>query len=324
LRIFLDNKIKPIVLIAFTNHALDHMLNSILDAKITEKFVRLGSRSSDERIAQYSLRNLERTFPDAYMKQQVGRQVSAKKGIEEEMLRVIRDIQIPEPSENQIKEYLQCHWGGHLSKMYEPPLWIAVYAAQLWESEGGEDEWKITGKKGKGEEQSQLMARTYYGLWKRGLDIAFIQRPVSLFVEVPLSKGQKQRGTPPTVKEVPPTQNEQENYQTRMFEFFSPLDYGDAIPQIPISNRPLTELQNSDVVWSMSAEERRQLAAYWEREMRQLAYDDHLEEYETLRMQHEEACEKLEAVSDDVRARLPSYVRSLTFPAEEASFVEKF
>ena len=99
-----DNKIKPIVLIAFTNHALDHMLNSILDAKITKKFVRLGSRSTDERIAEYSLKNLERTFTDASMSRQIGREFAIRKKLEEKMRHVMEDIQIPEPSEEQIKE----------------------------------------------------------------------------------------------------------------------------------------------------------------------------------------------------------------------------
>ncbi|EEB87724.1 hypothetical protein MPER_14830, partial [Moniliophthora perniciosa FA553] len=37
LRVLFANKIRPVVLIAFTNHALDHMLRSVLDAKITER-----------------------------------------------------------------------------------------------------------------------------------------------------------------------------------------------------------------------------------------------------------------------------------------------
>ncbi len=277
------------------------MLNSILDAKITKKFVRLGSRSSDERIAQYSLRNLEKTSTDASMNRQIGREMASKKKIEEEMLQVMKDIQIPEPSEDQIKEYLQCDWEEHRLNMYEPPFWIVEYATQLWESEGEEGEWKVTGKKGKGREQSHLMARTYYGLWKRGLDIAFIQPPEPHFVEVSLSKKQKKKGALPDVVVVPPTQEEQEKYQERMFGFFSNLGYGDAVPQIPAGNRPFVQLQDSSAVWSMSLEERQRLAEHWEEEMRRLAYHNHLEEYQRLREQYEEACEQFQAVSDEVR-----------------------
>jgi hypothetical protein len=86
------------------------MLNSILDAGITKKFVRLGSRSTDERIGEYSLRNLERTVNDASMSRQIGREYAIKKKLEEKMRRVMEDIQIPEPSENQIKGYLEKYW----------------------------------------------------------------------------------------------------------------------------------------------------------------------------------------------------------------------
>ena len=284
------------------------MLTSILDAKITKKFVRLGSRSTDERIGEYSLRNLERAFADVSMNRQLGREFACKKKIEEQMVRVMEDIQIPEPSEDQIKEYLQANWEQHLLMMYEPPFWITEYASRLWEPEpdaGGE--WKTQGKKGKGKEESQLMARTYYGLWKRGLDIAFIQPPQPRFItaEPPKKRGKKKKqgggeeaqlGTM-----IPPTLGEQEAYHQRMFEFFSDLGFGDSVPPVPTGNRPFVQLENLPAVWAMSFEERQRLAEHWEEEMRRLAYDDHLGEYQTLREQYEEACEKYEAVADEVR-----------------------
>ena len=302
-RIFFDNKIKPIVLIAFTNHALDHMLTSILDAKITKKFVRLGSRSTDERIAQYSLRNLEKTFTDASMSRQIGREYAIKKKTEEEMCKVMKDIQIPEPSEDQIKEYLETHWSEHVSMMYDPPFWIAEYAARLWKSEDEEGGFKVVGKGGKGKEQSHLMGRTYYGLWKRGLDIAFILPPQPKFaqVEPPKKQKQSQEDVQPGVALIPPSQEDQEMYQKRMFEFFSELGFDDSVPPVPTGNRPFVQLQDSAAVWAMSPEERQRLAEHWEEEMRRLAYHNHLEEYEELREVYKDACEKYEAVTDEVR-----------------------
>jgi len=58
LRVLVHNKIRPILLIAFTNHALDHLLGNVLDVGITRKIVRLGSRSADERISEFSLDNI--------------------------------------------------------------------------------------------------------------------------------------------------------------------------------------------------------------------------------------------------------------------------
>jgi len=228
------------------------------------------------------------------MNRQIGRERASKKGIEEQMRRVMNDIQIPEPSEDQIKQYLQNDWEEHLLCMHNPPFWITEYATQLWKSEGEEGEWMVTGKKGKGKEQSRLMGHTLYGLWKRGLDIAFIQPP-----EPRLVKRQRKKG-PPIVVKVLPTEEEQNMYQGRMVEFFSKLGFEDGIPQIPNGNRPFSQLQNSSNVWAMSLRERERLAERWEEEMRHHAYNNHLAKYQRLREQYEEACEQYEAVTDEV------------------------
>ena len=233
------------------------------------------------------------------------------KKIEEEMYRVMEDIQIPDPSEDQIKEYLNTNWEDHLSVMYDPPFWIAEYATRSWESEGEESEWKVQGKKGKGKAQSQLMARTYYGFWKRGLDIAFIQPPQahSITVAGP-PKGQKKKkkqggqDVQPNVVLVQPTQQELEMYRKRMFEFFFELGFDDSIPPVPAGNRPFVELQDSSAVWGMSLEERRRLAEHWEEEMRRLAYENYLGEYKSLRARYDQVCETYEAVADEVRVYL--------------------
>ena len=266
------------------------MLTSILDAGITKKIVRLGSRSTDERIAEYSLRNLEMNSNDGPIKDQIRREYAAKRNMEDEIRNVVKDIQIPEPSEVQIKEYLQLNWREHLSMMYAPQPWIVKYAGRLWESEE-EGEWKVQGKKGKAKEQSYLMGRTYYGFWKRGLDIDFIQKPRS-HPKKKWTKKQKGQNA---------AQQEQEAYQEWVSELFD--DLGDSVPQVPTGNRPLVQLRYLPDVWSMSSEERKRLAEHWEEEMRRLAYDNYLDTYRDLRARYAEACEKFEAVSDEVRVK---------------------
>ena len=280
------------------------MLNSVLDAKITEKIVRLGSQSTDERIREYSLRNLERTLKDASTDRQIRREYRAKKKIEEEMYTILDNIQIPEPSEDQIKQYLRMGWEEHLLNFDDPPFWIVEYATRLWESEGEEGEWTVVqGKKGKGKKQSQLMSRTYYGLWKRGLDIAFIQPPQPRYITTGSRKWERGQNFQPNTALVPPTEEEQGAWRERMLEFFYDLGYGDSVPMVPTGNRPFVELQDSPAVWLMSLEERQRLAHHWEEEMRRLAYQKYLGAYRSLRRQYDEACEKYEAVSDDVRIK---------------------
>ncbi|KAF9506178.1 hypothetical protein BS47DRAFT_1489458 [Hydnum rufescens UP504] len=60
LRVLVENQVKPILPIAFTNHALDHILRSGLDTGITKKVVRMGSRSADLKISSLSLEELQK------------------------------------------------------------------------------------------------------------------------------------------------------------------------------------------------------------------------------------------------------------------------
>ena len=270
------------------------MLNSVLDAKITDKIARLGSQPTNERIKEYSLWNLEKTFEDSSTDYQIKREYWIKKQIEEDMYTILDDIQIPEPSEDQIREYLQTDWEEHLLNFDDPPFWIVEYAARLWESEGKE-KWATVGKKGKEIKESQLMGQTYYGFWKRGLDIAFIQPPQPRYITTGSRKRQRGRNFQQ------PTEEEQETWRKRMFEFFYEPGHGDSVPTVPTGNRPFVELQDSPAVWSMSLEERKRLAEHWEEEMRRLAYRNYLGEYNSLRRQYDEACEKYEAASDEVR-----------------------
>ena len=51
LQVLIKNKTSCTIMIASTNHALDHLLGNVLDAGITKKVTRSGSPSADERTA---------------------------------------------------------------------------------------------------------------------------------------------------------------------------------------------------------------------------------------------------------------------------------
>ncbi|RDW78563.1 putative NF-X1 finger and helicase domain protein [Aspergillus mulundensis] len=52
--------IGPILCVSYTNHALDQLLESLLDRKITEKIVRIGSQSRSERLIGCNLRDISK------------------------------------------------------------------------------------------------------------------------------------------------------------------------------------------------------------------------------------------------------------------------
>lgn len=57
---------RPVLLIAYTNHALDHILRAVHDRDITRNIVRLGSHSKDEVIGDYSLDKLDQMARTSY------------------------------------------------------------------------------------------------------------------------------------------------------------------------------------------------------------------------------------------------------------------
>lgn len=59
IRVLLDNKAKgdlgPIICICYTNHALDQLLEHLVDSGV-KQVIRIGSRSKSERLSNLNLR----------------------------------------------------------------------------------------------------------------------------------------------------------------------------------------------------------------------------------------------------------------------------
>jgi hypothetical protein len=268
------------VLIAYTNLALDHLLTSILDAKITTNIVRLGSRATDERISQYSLNKLEQLAGHGELDRPRRRQYAILKEVEEQMTGIMNQIQLPQLTPEDVERHLDFHYTQHLDSLREPPFWIAEIFRQAAEDEEENGEW-VEVKRGKKSAQDQEI-KGIYGFWKSGRDIEFIQPPPMS----PKTKGQAK---------VDPRQ-----------AFFNNLGFFGMIPQIPMGERSFEHLVTSGNVWSMSLSERKCLAESWEEEMRRMAYESNLEEFDLLKQRYKEACQTYEDVQDEV-SRLETY-----------------
>ena len=275
------------VLIAFTNHALDHMLGSVLDAKITTKLVRLGARSSDERIAEYTLDKLEKIGGSSDMlSRPMRRQYAEMKGLEEQMQKVMESIQLPTLTWEAIESYLSIHFPEHAEHLQQPPFWITALTERLWSEEEVHGEW-TTASKGKGKKIDGHLSRTFYGFWKSCVDIDFIK---PLPVMVPAAKKKKGKG---------PQQAVGNTHDLETVAFFESLGFHN-LPPVPNTSRPVPELLRSESVWQMSQGERVALATEWERQIRTLAYDSHLAQYEDLRIRYKEACQEYNDMRDEV------------------------
>ena len=53
---------KPVVVICYTNHALDHFLESLIG--FTDKIIRIGSRSKSSQLEKYNLTGLKKSLAE--------------------------------------------------------------------------------------------------------------------------------------------------------------------------------------------------------------------------------------------------------------------
>ncbi|KAH9032058.1 AAA domain-containing protein [Lactarius pseudohatsudake] len=277
LRVLFTSKIRPIVLIAFTNHALDHMVTSVLDAKITTNIVRLGSRTTDERIEQYSLHKLEQLLGRGDLDRPIRREYAAMKQVEEEMTRIMNRIQLPGLTWEDAERFLDFQYPQHADSFRGPPFWISEVFRRIREDEIENGEWKRASK-GRKRASRDAEISGVYALWKNGRDIEFIQPPASSSKK---AAGKKGADSDPRVV------------------FFNELGFEGQIPRIPSGSRSVEQLTGVYNVWSMSLLERQRLAEVWEDDMRKIAYESLLAEFDQLKEQYKDACKVYEDIQDE-------------------------
>ncbi|KAL1948599.1 hypothetical protein VTO73DRAFT_10405 [Trametes versicolor] len=304
LRVLFTSKIRPIVLIAFTNHALDHMLTSVLDAGITNKVVRLGTRSSDERIMQYTLDKLEKVASASNLDRSFKRQYAVMKKLEEQMTNVMTAIRLPLLDWDKIEQYLDIHYPDHANAFRMPPFWIVALSGLMWAEEGELGEWQDVKKKStkKKETVESSVRNTLYGFWRAGRDIQYLQ--VQPPTEAPPT--QKGKGKSKDVGVSPQDESEQMPLLANPIAFFESLGFVGMMPPIPVLDRPLGDLLEHSSVWAMSLTERTRLAGDWEQRIRMNAYASQLDHYNSIRDDYKEACKNYDDLRDENRRRLLS------------------
>jgi hypothetical protein len=119
-------------MIAFTNHALDHLLESVLDAGITQKIVRLGSRSQSERLQGFTLDKLEK-FHDDFLRRGVNTAFATMKRAEEAFNDGVARIKAKKPDGSEdLDIYLQLNHPEHQESLAYPPNKIRALAKELF------------------------------------------------------------------------------------------------------------------------------------------------------------------------------------------------
>lgn len=156
-------------MISFTNQALDHLLGSILDADITRSVVRLGTRCTDERVAPFSLEELEKRSDGSRLSHRLrGMSYYALKDTEEEMKEFLEAFVGSNVKTESLGTHLQRKHKQHWDGLSNPPWWIKV----LFRLQTADSDWYAVKRYGKAEVVDSSLL-TY---WMRGADLAFLQQ----------------------------------------------------------------------------------------------------------------------------------------------------
>lgn len=157
-------------MIAFTNHALDHMLTSVLDADITQKVVRLGSRSADERIQKFSIEAMEEVAGRSRIQREFASSRREVKEVENKLLDLTKQCVKTAITPDDILRYLEVEFPVFYEDFIHLPGWIdLLYNAQRDSMQDGGAFTRV-GKGGR-DEASDYTALSY---WLSGEDLQFL------------------------------------------------------------------------------------------------------------------------------------------------------
>jgi hypothetical protein len=269
LRVIIANKVGPVLLIAFTNHALDHMLASVLDANITNRIVRLGSRSADERVSEYSIEKLMGRAPRDRI---FGRQFRRVMELEQELTTLIGNIIRPLNS-SDIVNHISIQYPAHASSLRGAPNWIHELHARINSADGGS--WEVAGST---KSRKRPPDKSMYSFWRDGTDIDFLRISTSspsIHIEF-------------TSEPVLPV------------EFFRSYGYA-TLPSIPSTDAGLEHLRDFFYdLWDLSLAERNRLHDLWAEETRLMSSDTRLNDFVALRAMHAQARGVLEDMREEV------------------------
>ncbi|GMK56414.1 hypothetical protein CspeluHIS016_0302540 [Cutaneotrichosporon spelunceum] len=160
LRVLFANKAGPVLLLAFTNHALDHILRAIHDGGVTKHIVRMGSRCRDEIVSELNLDNISRVKGNTKLNGIVGRSFSETK----EFVNVLDSFISSRSSGSLLASYLHMHYPSLMESLDRAPEWVGI-----WLNLHSVGDWEhVDNRKNK---RTVLPVNCQWEFWKDGADI---------------------------------------------------------------------------------------------------------------------------------------------------------
>lgn len=157
---------------AFTNHALDAILTSVLG--ITNKIVRLGSRSLDPKMSQYSMETIEMVAGESRLDRSFRHHYRDLKGVEEEIKKLMKSFVQETISSEKFESYLRVQYAEHFEHLrIIPPDWIRTLRA-AHHHDDFDAAWMRAGRRGKVETDDN----SWYAFWRDAEDLDFLDSSV--------------------------------------------------------------------------------------------------------------------------------------------------
>lgn len=283
IRVLLNSNVGPILLIAFTNHALDHMLTSIVNAKITDasNVVRLGGRPSDPAVIPYSMEELERTIGRTQLGRSLGSDYAEMKMTEDAVARLLGSLIGSSIPSHLLMSHLCLSSPDHYESFYRPPQWVRDLHRfyEVKERTGSsEGRWRKVGRGGKEDKGNDVST---YGLWRSSVEYEFLGAMMNSSRE---ELGDSELSSIALQAEL-------------------------SLAREPLTDRSVEELTNIEEsdVWTYSINERKRMHNYWADEYRNSIYDSNTEELKRLLEKHETLRKKHQSNEEAVRTRILSF-----------------
>ncbi|KAG9092170.1 hypothetical protein FS749_015949 [Ceratobasidium sp. UAMH 11750] len=302
IRVLIKNKVQPILLVAFTNHALDHMLKGVLDANITNNIIRLGSKhAADERIMEFSLDNAEKLQAKSKMDRTINSAYREMKSTETEMVNLMNKLATRDVPQDHLEQCILAEYPFHYDELFSaPPSWIWALVVQAAESQDG---WQTVG-----ETQGDVSVLTF---WLTGRDLAFLEPPPPTLPQ----QSAKPKGAVSSLNQFSVLSQEADQtpqasgaeLQQQHYQFVQEFLYQhglEEIPEIPQTTRPIESLLDDPLVWNMSVSERATLYDVWYMAASEAIRQSQVDDFESLRRKHTEALQKFQEIQDQNRVTI--------------------
>ncbi|KAG8703433.1 hypothetical protein FRC09_004163 [Ceratobasidium sp. 395] len=288
IKLLMRNGVTPIVLMAFTNHALDHMMLSVLE-NVTKNIARLGSRSADERISQFSLDKLTRDSTEH--KGTIGSKWKAMKEAEDEMNELMNSMVKKHVPRQEMNITIIQEFSDHYDNIFTPPRWIGALYTEHTSSDAG---WGVSDNKKKGNPNK-------LEFWRDGRDLSWLSPPDPKKTATGLKTAN--RYAVDVQSEGQDHQLQVQKHRAHLLSFLQKHGHS-SIPSISTTNRPLEVLEKDDRVWSMSLLERKKLFQRWKVAALERIGDSRLNDFVRLRRNHAEARQQYQDIQDQVQVNL--------------------